>query len=331
MNIEQETTTGPGAGLRCDPNAIKVSVIIPAYNAAATLVRAIDSVRAQCGVNAEVIIIDDGSRDDTVAVARKEIRPGEQIVVHEMPVNSGASAARNAGIALARGEFLAFLDADDIWLPEKLTRQLAVIERDQAITLVSCNSQMVSTEGVPLKEGHINRPPLDGADAWKTLLVYNFLPTPTVLTRTALVRELGGFDENLPVGEDLDLWIRLGIRGKIAVLPEILIRYYDMNDSLMKRHSWEAATFVVPMLEKHIREQATRLSAFEIRTMRGCRSFKIGCDIFFAGGYRASMPLFAEAARYGHRPLKSLSYLPRAIIMELASQTRRAIQGKAKS
>ncbi|MEX5745714.1 glycosyltransferase family 2 protein [Massilia sp. X63] len=318
-------------GLNCDTDAIKVSVIIPAYNAAATLLRAIESVRAQQGVNAEIIIVDDGSRDATVATARAAVRPGEQIRVIEMPRNSGASAARNAGIALARGEFLAFLDADDIWLPEKLARQLALIESDPGITLVSCNSEMVTVDGIPIKEGHLNRPPVNGADAWKTLLIYNFVPTPTVMTRTALVRELGGFDEKLVVGEDLDLWIKLGVRGKIAVLPQILIRYYDMNNSLMKRHSWEAATIVVPMLERHILEQDARLSAHEIRHMRGSRSFKIGCDIFFAGGYRASMPLFASAARHGHRPLKSLFYLPRAIIMELASHTRRVIQGTPKS
>lgn len=323
--------TAERSGLNCDTDAIKVSVIIPAYNAAATLLRALDSVRAQKGVDAEIIIVDDASSDGTVAVGRAAIRPGEQIRLVEMPRNSGASAARNAGIALARGEFLAFLDADDIWLPEKLARQVAVIESDPTITLVSCNSEMVTADGVLIKEGHVNRPPVSGANAWKTLLVYNFLPTPTVMTRTALVRELGGFNEQLVVGEDLDLWIRLGIRGKIAVLPEILIRYYDMNNSLMKRHSWEAATIVVPMLERHIHEQDARLSAHEIRHMRGSRSFKIGCDIFFAGGYRASMPLFAAAARHGYRPFKSLSYLPRAIIMELASHTRRAMQGTSKS
>lgn len=317
-------------GLSCAASEIMVSVIIPAYNAAATLGRAIESVRNQQDVNIEIIIVDDGSKDDTVAVARAAIRSGEQITIYEMPCNSGVSAARNAGIARARGEFLAFLDADDVWLPEKLKHQLAVIERDPKVILVSCNSRMLAADGVPIKEGHVNRPPVNGIDAWKTLLIYNFLPTPTVLTRTSLVREIGGFDEKLVVGEDLDLWIRLGVRGKIAVLPEILIFYYNLSNSLMKRHNWHAATIVEPMLERHIEEQRARLSISEIREMRGARSFKIGCDIFFAGGYFVSIALFAKAAWYGHRPLKSLFYLPRALLMGLTGSSFRAAKRLAK-
>lgn len=314
------------APLSCPPSSIRVSVIIPAFNAAATIARALASVRTQRGSGIEIIIIDDGSRDNTVEVVQGLIRSGENIRLVQLVKNSGVSAARNAGIELARGEYLAFLDADDVWLPDKLARQIAVMESDSAITLVSCNSQMTSAAGVPLKEGHLNRPPIEGADAWKTLLAYNFLPTPTVLTRTALVRQLGGFDESLAVGEDLDLWIKLGVGGKIAVLPEILINYYDMTNSLMKRHGGDTGTIVVPMLEKHIREQAGKLSKAEIRHMRGRRSFQIGCDLFFSGAYRASIPLFLKSALHGYRAIKSLSYLPRAILMELGAHTSRALK-----
>lgn len=305
---------------------IQISVIIPAFNASATIARAIASVRTQrCG-GIEIIVIDDGSSDDTVEVVRALIGPGENIQLLRLAKNKGASAARNAGIAIARGAYLAFLDADDIWLPEKLAKQLAVMEADPTIALISCNSQMTSAEGKPLKEGHLNRPPIEGADAWKTLLAYNFLPTPTVLTRTSLVKYLGGFDESLAVGEDLDLWIKLGIGGKIAVLPEILIKYYDLSNSLMKRHGRETGTIVVPMLEKHISEQAAKLSKAEIRTMRGHRSFQIGCDLFFSGGYSACIPLFVNSALYGNRPIKSLSYVPRAILLEFGAYTTRALK-----
>jgi glycosyltransferase involved in cell wall biosynthesis len=322
-HIQEHTVTAP---LSCPADQILVSVIIPAYNAAGTIARALDSVRAQAGVGAEVVVINDASSDRTTDVVRAAIAPGENIRLLELAKNSGASAARNAGIRVARGRYLAFLDADDIWLPDKLRRQVAAIGADPAITLVSCNSQMTSAAGLPLKEGHVNRPPVQGADAWKTLLVYNFVPTPTVLTHTALVRELGGFDESLAVGEDLDLWIKLAVRGKVAVLPEILINYYDLNNSLMKRHGGQAGTIVVPMLERHIREQAAKLSRAEIRYMRGNRSFRMACDLFFSGSYLASTGLFWQAARCGTRPLKSLSYLPRALLMETAAQARRTLR-----
>ena len=182
---------------------------------------------------------------------------------------------------------------------------------------MSCNSQLISESGVPLKEGHLNRPPKEGFDAWKTLLTYNFIPTPTVLTYTSLVKEMGGFDESLAVGEDLDLWIKLGIRGKIFVLKDILINYYDSAGSLMKRHGSQTSVIVVPMLEKHIAAQKQKLTGMEIRHIRGYQSFQMGCNLFFSGSYLVSIPVFLKAFFYGSRPIKSLTYIPRAICMEL--------------
>lgn len=311
--------------LSCPPDQVLVSVIIPAFNAAATIARAIESVRSQRRVRGiEIIIIDDGSSDDTLEVIHSQIRAGENISVHKLPSNRGVSAARNVGIASASGKYLAFLDADDIWLGDKLTKQIALIESAPGIALVSCNSQLRSAAGVALKEGHVNRPPVEGDEAWKTLLIYNFLPTPTVLTHTSFVKELGGFDESLPVGEDLDLWIKLGIRGKIVIHSEILINYYDMNNSLMKRHHAQSRAIVVPMLEKHIKEQSAKLTAAEVRHIRGRHSFQIGCDIFFSGNYRSSIPLFVQSALHGTRPIKSMSYVPRAIAMELVGRVKQA-------
>jgi glycosyltransferase involved in cell wall biosynthesis len=307
--------------------ALDVSVIIPAFNAANTIIRAIDSVRSQNMGSLEVIIIDDGSIDGTPDVVLSNIRAGENIQLVRMAKNSGVSAARNAGIRVAKGKFLAFLDADDIWLPEKLRKQIAVIERDSSITLVSCNSQLIAESGLPVKEGHLNRPPVEGDDAWKTLLTYNFLPTPTVLTLTSLVKEIGGFDEKLAVGEDLDLWIKLGLRGKIVVLKEILTNYYDSAGSLMKRHGGQTSEIVVPMLEKHIAEQRKKLTTFEIRHIRGYQSFQMGCNMFFSGSYLESIPVFLKASYYGSRPVKSLLYVPRAICMELIARIKQKIFG----
>jgi glycosyltransferase involved in cell wall biosynthesis len=306
-------------------STVQVSVIIPAFNAADTIVRAIDSVRGQNMPSLEIIVIDDGSVDRTVEIITANIRDGENIRLIRMEKNSGVSAARNAGIRVAQGNFLAFLDADDIWLPEKMRKQIETMKKDSSITLVSCNSRLISESGLPLKEGHINRPPAEGPNAWKTLLMYNFLPTPTVLTYTALVKELGGFDESLAVGEDLDLWIKLGLRGKIAVLKEILTNYYDRAGSLMKRHGGQTGDIVVPMLKKHIAEQRHRLTSSEIRHIRGYQSFQMGCNLFFSGIYLASMPIFLKAALYGRRPIKSLTYIPRAIFMELIMKVKLAI------
>ncbi|HEX9172941.1 MAG TPA: glycosyltransferase family A protein [Telluria sp.] len=307
-----------------DTAAPQVTVVIPAYNAAATVVRAIESVRAQQGVIAEIIVIDDGSADATHAVVHAHIKGLHFAKLLKMPKNSGVSAARNAGIQAASSTYLAFLDADDVWHPGKLASQLARIAADPDITLVSCNSRLLAPDGTTLKEGHVNRPPVEGADAWKRLLTYNFIPTPTVLTRTALVRECGGFNEAMAVGEDLDLWIKLATRGKVAVLPEIFVSYYDTADSLMKRHSGHTGGIVAPMLEQHIKEQCHRLSNGEIRHIRGYQAFQMGCDLFFSGNHMQSIPQFTKAASHGARPLKSLLYIPRALLMRLVHRERRS-------
>lgn len=303
--------------------APQVTVVIPAYNASATVVRAIDSVVAQHGVAVEIIVIDDGSADNTAAVVNTRIIDLPNARLLRMHKNGGVSAARNLGISAARGTYLAFLDADDVWHPGKLARQLACIEADPQVTLVSCNSRLLTPDGTVLKEGHVNRPPVEGAEAWKTLLTYNFIPTPTVLTRTALVRECGGFDEAMAVGEDLDLWIRLATHGKVAILPEILVSYYDTADSLMKRHSGHTGGIVTPMLEQHINAQRDRLNTAEIRHIRGYQAFQMGCNLFFAGDHLESVPQFRKAASYGARPLKSLLYIPRAWLMHVLRRDRR--------
>lgn len=334
--MEQLDTNSLASSQRLTPGetsedgAILVTVIIPAFNAADTIVRALDSVRAQNIPELEIIVIDDGSADNTISVVSENAQPGENLRLLRLEKNSGVSAARNAGISVAKGRFLAFLDADDIWLPGKLDKQIAAMASDDKVTLVSCNSQLVTEAGTPIKVGHLNRPPIEGDDAWKTLLIYNFLPTPTILTRTQIVKEIGGFDETLAVGEDLDLWIRLGLRGKIIVLKEILTNYYDRAGSLMKRHNGQTGDIVVPMLERHITEQKNRLSGMEIRRIRGCRSFQIGCNLFFSGSYRECIPIFAKAILYGWRPFKSFLYIPRAICMEFITKLRAFALSSAK-
>lgn len=295
---------------------IQVSVIIPAFNAAKTIIRAIDSVRAQNVSTMEVIVIDDASTDGTSDIVFNNTKAGEKIHLLKMIKNSGVSAARNAGIQIAKGKYLAFLDSDDIWLDGKIQKQIALIKSDPSITLVSCNSRLVSEDGTELKIGHINRPPDEGFDAWKTLLIYNFLPTPTIFTHSNLVKEFGGFDESLKVGEDLDLWIKLAIRGKIAVLNEVLTHYYDSPGSLMKRHSSETNSIVAPMLKKHIAAQENRLTKKEFRSISGRQAFSMGCDLFFSGAYLPCIGTFSKALLYGTRPFKSSFYISRALVME---------------
>ena len=125
----------------------KVSVVIPTYQHAHFVAQAISSVLSQTYCDLEVIVVDDGSTDDTQEIVAGF---GEQIRVVQHEKNSGLSAARNTGIQLSRGEYVAFLDADDIWLPEKLEKQIPLFERDESVGLVSSDMFFLDEDGLKM-------------------------------------------------------------------------------------------------------------------------------------------------------------------------------------
>lgn len=193
-----------------------VSVIIPAFNAGWCVRKAIDSVLAQDYADSEVIVVNDGSTDDTAAVLASY---GSAIRLIDQP-NGGMSNARNAGIRAARGEFLAFLDSDDWWLPGKLTQQVELLRRHPELGFCSCAARVEDMEGRLLN--------LWACPIWQEPFVAHLFGSgadvpgscSAVLARRALVLEVGAFDETLRGAEDPDLWIRLAAVSGYACLPQ---------------------------------------------------------------------------------------------------------------
>ncbi len=292
-----------------------VSVVIPAYNAANTIMRAVESVWMQDYTPIEIIVVDDASTDETSQIVDGLSGTG----VHLIHSNSrkGPSGARNAAIYRANGRYIAFLDADDAWLPNKISLQVKVMEDNPRFSLVTCDTMMLSPAGQLLKRSHDTRPPDSGAEAWKTLLAYNFIPTPTVLARRKDLIELGGFDPKLPVGEDLDMWIRLAMKGEVGVIHQILVHVYDRPESLMKSCINGELEVVLPMIEGYLQRFKERLSSNLIQSIRGQRYFEVGCNMVYAGTYMGSLPLFWRSLGLGYRPIKSLINLLRAPLMAL--------------
>jgi glycosyltransferase involved in cell wall biosynthesis len=195
----------------------RVSVIIPTYNRAAAVKEAVASVLAQTCRDFELLVVDDGSTDGTPAALA---RFGGEIRVLRSHRRRGVSAARNAGIAAAQGEWLAFLDSDDLWLPEKLERQMAFMEAHPQLLL----SQ---TEETWVRRGLKVNPPRShrkegGRIFLRSLERCLVSPSAAVLHRR-LLEDHGGFDEELPAAEDYDLWLRLSWRHDVGLLPEPLI------------------------------------------------------------------------------------------------------------
>ncbi|CAM3852299.1 glycosyltransferase family 2 protein [Paracidovorax anthurii] len=188
----------------------RVSVVIPVYNAEATLQRALDSVRAQTLPPFEVICVDDGSRDGSVALATRYDPAGAFLLrVVQQPRNAGAAAARNRGLDLATGDVIAFLDADDLWSPDKLARQLEAMQR-QGLDLFGGYSGLLAPEMPPARP-HDAPPPLDTREValLPAMLSNPFHTSSVMVRRDARVR----FPEDGQLSEDYALWLQLIAAG----------------------------------------------------------------------------------------------------------------------
>jgi glycosyltransferase involved in cell wall biosynthesis len=203
-----------------------VSVVIPAYNAARFVGAAVQSTLAQTVTALEVIVVDDGSTDGTVEC----LAPfAGQVTVESIP-NGGVSHARNRGAALARGEWLAFLDADDLWRPDKIERQLA--RAGAGVGLIYSDRTNIGDRGdVPELQSRVT-PMYEGDVFARLLLEGNFVTSSSVMMPRALFERLGGFDETLTASEDWDLWLRVAATSRVALVREPLVAYRFHSASL---------------------------------------------------------------------------------------------------
>jgi glycosyltransferase involved in cell wall biosynthesis len=200
-----------------------VSALIPTFNSERTLAEAILSVLRQTIGDVEVIVVDDGSADRTVDIARQfETRhPGRVSCLQQN--HAGPYLARNLAAQRARGKYLAFLDSDDAWLPDKLARQIAVMEANPDVVL--CHTAMIVVDSAGEL---VDTFPLDRryqGQCFLRLLVANRLSTSSVLMRREFFHQLGGFDEEFPARGDWELWTRAARCGPLAGLSEPLVRY----------------------------------------------------------------------------------------------------------
>lgn len=224
-----------------------VSIIIPAYNQSRYLGSAIRSALAQTHRDLEVIIVDDGSTDDTRAVVASFT---DARVHYVYQPNRGLSAARNTGLGHASGEFLSFLDSDDEFLPEKLELLMAAFARDPGLGLVAGQAVLIDQDGVPLSEVFDRPLPSDGAD----LLLGNPLHVGSVLLRRSWQATVGRFDETLRSYEDWDMWLRLALAGCRMGCVARPVSLYRFHQDQMTRIGAQMTTATFAVLEKTYRD-----------------------------------------------------------------------------
>ena len=210
-----------------------VSVIIPAYNAAQTIGRALASVACQTLPAAEVIVVDDGSVDGTAEAAEAmQTRMGETRLRVIRQENKGAGAARNRAVQEARETYLAFLDADDEWLPEKLARSMHFM-KDGDYLLVAHDYLDATLSG----DVHVDcsRRFKEPPDPYTTLYLKGYIPSISVVTKRDAVLAAGGFDESLRNAQDFDLWLKLLADPDVGftLFGEALARYHHTEGSIM--------------------------------------------------------------------------------------------------
>jgi glycosyltransferase involved in cell wall biosynthesis len=220
-----------------------VSVIIPTFDRAPVLPRALDSVLAQTVPATEIIVVDDGSTDGTAELIRARY-PQVQLLEQE---NQGVSAARNRGIEQATGDWIALLDSDDRWLPTKLEAQFGLIAE-------SPGHRLCHTEEIWIRNGRrvnqMDKHRKSGGDIYSQCLPLCVISPSAVLLHRGLLDEAGLFDESLPACEDYDLWLRICAREPVLYVETPQIEKHGGHDDQLSRKHWGMDRFRIHALEK---------------------------------------------------------------------------------
>ena len=218
-----------------------VTVIVPVYNAAKHLRMTLESVLAQSYTDYELLVIDDGSSDESLMILYEfsQAHPDRiQMLQHPGAANKGVSATRNLGLARARGQFTAFLDADDVWYPEKLARQVALMQEQPAMGVTFTLSEILrEKQNYAFLEGvetvGIRPPPEDCKEAMhQVITMYLNYIFSSVMVKTEAIRDVGGFIEDLPYqSEDRIMVAKVGTYHQIGRVDEVLCAYRAHDES----------------------------------------------------------------------------------------------------
>lgn len=243
------------------PESAAVSVVIPTHNRASLLPRALRSVLEQTRIPDEVVVVDDGSTDNTTSVVEEEF-PEVRLLSQE---NRGVSAARNRGIMTTSGDWVAFLDSDDEWAPEKLERQLAALR-------LRSEFQVCHTDEIWIRNGRRVNPRRKhakyGGRIFRYCLPLCAMSPSSVLIHRSVFERVGLFDEALPACEDYELWLRICSRFPVLYLDELLVVKYGGHPDQLSRNVWGLDRYRIQALEKILGtaelSAEERLAAIEI-------------------------------------------------------------------
>ena len=272
----------------------RVSVIMPAYNGSAMIGEALRSIEDQTYRDLEVVVVDDGSTDDTARICRD--RPGLRLISQE---NRGTAAARNRGIREARGGLIAFLDQDDLWAPDRLAAQVPILEAEADVGLVFSNfdafGDLSEHQGVRFDDAKvIDR--ISGGMAFASLFRKNLIHPATVLVRKDCLDEVGPFDESIYF-EDYDLWLRIARRFPIRYVPAPLasVRHHEGNKRSDAVALQRSALHIVERAARECPELAEQLGRRAVNKKVAKMHYYYGRALLEAGRRREARKSFYRA------------------------------------
>jgi len=314
----------------------RVSVIIPAYNAESTIAATVDSVLGQTFSDFEIICVDDGSTDRTKAILAGY---SDRVRVVDQP-NSGPAAARNHGARVSSGKYLAFLDADDIWLPNMLERTVAAFDADPSLALVYCNAAIADSEGAALGTALIGKG-FDHSPSLHELLtqLWPIMPSAAVVRRSAYEKCRGYRDELRGASfrfEDVDFWIRMREQGPFKYLPEELLvwRFAWFPRELKKLPDYSKALHVFEaFIQEHYGVSAAPLVRARTRAPRSILAH-IGLKALRDGDRARARAAFARAIQVDRYRLKNYlrwfrTFLPQRLAKSLSGGGSRSARSDA--
>lgn len=298
-------------GLPPLPERPLVSVVIPAYNAERYVLEALASVFAQGYEPLEVLLVDDGSQDGTVALVEREA-PTVRVI---RQANAGAAAARNTGLREARGDLICLLDADDGWFPGKLAAQIEHLRRHPAVGMVFHRWLVWQ----PDAEGHYVAParaeqqaesidPAYSGWIYPQLLLDCVVHTSTVMLRRQVVEEIGLFDTQLVNGEDYNYWLRVSRRHEIHKLAGVYSFYREVAGSLTKQTAPKPENYEYRVISRAIQQwglvspDGRSISRAQAARRLGKLAFNFGLEHFSGGSPRIANAAFRTALQ--HEPFR---------------------------
>lgn len=302
----------------------RVTIVIATYNAVDTVAETLASVAAQTYRDFELVVVDDGSVDDTPVLLARHQAVWPWLRWTRQP-NAGASTARMQGVAMAHGEFIAFLDADDLWLPDKLALQMAVFDRRPSTALVFTDERDFSANGDAPLSRFQQKPPARGR-VLTCLFFGNFILNSSVVVRKDALLAAGGLNPLHRVHEGIDLWLRIAEHHDLDYVDEVLVRYRLRADSVSHGNLLACQQRDLEIMDYWMARRPDLFPADSqrIRDRRARILERMGRTLMSRGDYPAAREAYRQAIRLGLHDPGVLLRATAAYVPPLARLVRRA-------